>query len=44
MFRNVNTCILNIYPQYERLGCILHKENTNLLKFSQGEGEGMGFR
>jgi len=34
MFRNLNTCILNIYPQYERLGCILHKENTNLLKFS----------
>jgi hypothetical protein len=27
---------------YERYMPILHKENVNLLKFSHGEGEGMG--
>jgi len=42
IFRRVFTCILNLYPQYEGLELILHKENANLLEFSQGEGEGMG--
>ena len=35
-FRNVPTCISNIYPQYEKLEPISRPETSNFLGFRQG--------
>jgi len=35
-FRNVSTCISNIYPQYEKLEPISRPETPNFLGFRQG--------